>query len=107
MAYSINARVFAYWEDDEYYYPATVTKIENDDIYIRYDDGGEEWTTSDYLADLAVAVGDEIESMWSEDEEYYAAEVTEVRGEQVRITWDDDESEEWTTMSTLRTWDDE
>lgn len=107
MAYSINNRVFAYSEDDEYYYPATITQIENDDIYIRYDDGDEEWTNSDYLADLKVEVGDEVESMWSEDEEYYTAEVMEVKGEQVRIVWEDDESEEWTTMSSLRTWDDE
>lgn len=107
MAYAIKNRVFAYSEDDEYYYPATITQIESDDIYIRYDDGEEEWTTSDYLSPLEVAVGDEVESLWSEDEEYYMAEVLEVKGEQVRIQWEDDESEEWTTLSALRSWDDE
>ena len=107
MSYSVNDRVFAYSEDDEYYYPATITQIDGDDIYVRYDDGEEEWTNSDYLSDLAVEVGEEVEAMWSEDEEYYPAEVLAVRGEQVQIAWDEDGSEEWTTMSSLRSWDDE
>lgn len=107
MAYSVNNRVFAYSEDDEYYYPATITQIENDDINIRYDTGEEEWTNSDYLAELKVEVGDETEGMWSEDGEYYTAEVMEVSGDQVRITWYDDGSEEWVSINTLRTWDDE
>jgi hypothetical protein len=107
MAFSVNDRVFAYSEDDEYYYPATITQIDGDAIYVRYDDGDEEWTEGDYLSDLAVEVGEEVESMWSEDEEYYPAEVLAVNGERVQIAWEEDDSEEWTTLSTLRSWDDE
>ena len=59
------------------------------------------------MSDLAVEVGEEVEAMWSEDEEYYSAEVLAVRGEQVQIAWDEDGSEEWVTMSAIRSWDDE
>ena len=107
MSFSVNDRVFAYWEADEYYYPATITEIDGDSIYIRYDDGNEEWTESDYLSDLAVEVGEKVEAMWSEDERYYYAEVLAVKGEQVQVAWYDESGEEWVAMSALRSWDDE
>ena len=73
---------------DQYYYPATLTQVEGDDIYIRYDTGEEEWTNSDYLAEMKVAVGDEVESKWSQDGEYYTAQVTAINGEQVHVVYE-------------------
>ncbi|MBK9207598.1 MAG: hypothetical protein IPL71_04560 [Anaerolineales bacterium] len=32
-------RTFAFWDDDEYFYPATILSIEGDDISIRFDTG--------------------------------------------------------------------
>ena len=101
--WSVDDRAFAYWEADEYYYPAIITEIEGDDIYIRYDTGEEEWTTADYLAEMKVEVGDAVESKWSQDEAYYPAQIAETRGEQVRVTYDDG-NEEWTSLNNLRTW---
>ena len=101
--WSVNDRAFAYWEADEYYYPATITEIEGDDIYIRYDTGEEEWTTADYLAEMKIEVGDAVEAKWSQDEAYYPAQVAETRGEEVRVIYDDS-NEEWISLSNLRTW---
>jgi len=102
----VGNRAFAYWEADQYYYPATITQVEGDDIYIRYDTGEEEWTNSDYLAEMKVAVGDEVESKWSQDGEYYTAQVTAINGEQVHVVYEDG-NEEWTSINNLRTWYDE
>ena len=104
--WTVGNRVFAYWEADQYYYPATITQVEGDDIFIRYDTGEEEWTNSDYLAEMKVAVGDEVESKWSQDEEYYTAQVTAINGEQIHVVYEDG-NEEWTSINNLRTWYDE
>jgi hypothetical protein len=101
--WNVGDRAFAYWEEDEYYYPATITQIDGDDIHVRYDTGEEEWTNNDYLAEMKVEVGDAVESQWSEDGEYYPAEVTAVNGEQVQVLYEDD-SEEWTSINNLRAW---
>jgi hypothetical protein len=101
--WKVGDRAFAYWEADEYYYPATITDIEEDEIHIRYDSGEEEVTNADYLEDLTVEVGEEVECASAEDGEYYSAWIAEVTGEQVRVTYEDD-TEETTTMSNIRNW---
>lgn len=101
--WNVGDRAFAYWEADEYYYPATITEIEDEDIYIRYDTGEEAWTNSDYLQEMIVETGDLVESKWSEDGEYYAAEVLSVSGDQVQVQYEDG-NEEWTTLNNLRAW---
>jgi hypothetical protein len=40
----VHQRIGVYWEMDDEWYPATVSKIQNDDFYfIDYDDGESEW----------------------------------------------------------------
>jgi hypothetical protein len=101
--WNVGDRAFAYWEADEYYYPATITQIEDENIYIRYDTGEEEWTSADYLEEMAVAPGDWVESKWSEDDDYYSAEVLTVSGNQLQVRYEDG-TEEWTSLDNLRTW---
>ena len=61
-------RTFAFWDEDEYFYPATIIKIEGDDIFIRFDTGEEEWTDSDYLEEFMVEVDDQVECKSIQDE---------------------------------------
>lgn len=99
-------RAYAYWDGDEYFYPATVVTIEGDDIYIRFDTGEEEWTNAEYLEEFAAEVDEVIECKSARDDLYYDATVIEVDGDRVQVEFED-ETTEWTTLSRLRFFMDE
>ena len=94
-------RVFAYWDEDEYFYPATIMQVESEDIYIRFDTGEEEWTNAEYLEEYAVEVDEEVECKSLQDGMYYDVTVIDVVGEQVEVEYED-EMIEWTTLARLR-----
>jgi hypothetical protein len=96
-------RVFVYWDEDEYYYPATVTGVEAEEIHIRYDNDEEDQVSDDYLIELSLYEGDAIECYWSEDDDYYAATIKQVDGERIQVEWEDG-SDSWTTISDVRVW---
>jgi hypothetical protein len=94
-------RAFAFWDEDEYFYPATIVTIEDEDIFIRFDTGEEEWTDADYLEEFMVEVDDEVECKSVQDGLYYDVLVLSVDGERVEVEYED-ETTEWTTLSRLR-----
>jgi hypothetical protein len=98
-------RAFAYWDEDEYFYPATILTIEGDDIFIRFDSGEEEWTAADYLEEFLVEVDDQVENK-AKDDLYYDVNVLNVDGERVEVEYED-EATEWSTLSRLRFFVDE
>ncbi|MBA3533875.1 MAG: DUF4537 domain-containing protein [Ardenticatenales bacterium] len=103
--WDVGDRVFAYWEEDEYYYPATITEITDDSIRIRFDDSDEEeWTDTDDMAEYSLSVGDAVEAFWEEDKEYYPGEVLEINGEDILVVFDEDGSQQWTKLGSLRMW---
>lgn len=99
-------RAFAYWDADEYFYPATIIKIEGDDIYIRFDTGEEEWTDSDFLEVFEVEADEQVECKSAKDDQYYDVVVLDVDGDRVEVEYED-ETTEWTTLSRLRFYLDE
>ncbi len=99
-------RAFAFWDEDEYFYPATIITIEGDDIFIRFDTGEEEWTDADYLEEFQVEVDEEVECKSAQDNLYYDVIVLSVDGERVEVEYED-ETTEWTTLSRLRFFMDE
>lgn len=94
-------RAFAFWDDDEYFYPATIVSIDGDDVFIRFDTGEEEWTTADYLEEFTVEVDDQVECQSSQDDLYYDVVVLSVDNERVEVEYDD-EATEWTSMVKIR-----
>ncbi|HND48178.1 MAG TPA: hypothetical protein PLL95_06425 [Anaerolineales bacterium] len=94
-------RVFAYWDEDDYFYPATILNIAEEDIFIRFDTGEEEWTQADYLEEYAVSENEEVECKSSKDDIYYDVTVLAVNGEQVQVGFGDG-STEWTTLNRIR-----
>lgn len=99
-------RAFAFWDEDEYFYPATVLKIEGEDIYIRFDSGEEEWTDPDYLDDYLAEAGEEIECKSAQDGMYYNVIVTDVDGDRVQVEYEDGATE-WSNLNRLRFYMDE
>jgi hypothetical protein len=100
------SRAFAYWDEDEYFYPATVITIEGDDIFVRFDSGEEEWTNTNYLEEFIVEVDDQVECKSVQDDLYYDVLVLDVDGERVEVEYED-ETTEWSTLSRLRFFIDE
>ena len=94
-------RAFAFWDEDEYFYPATIVSIDGEDIYIHFDNGEEEWTEANYLEGYAVNINDQIECQSLRDDLYYDVVVKNVDGERVEVEYDD-ETTEWTTLDRLR-----
>lgn len=41
----VGARVFGNWQAEDLNYPGTMTERNGENLFIRYDKGGEEWTT--------------------------------------------------------------
>ncbi len=99
-------RTYAFWDADEYFYPATIIKIEGDDISIRFDTGEEEWTDSDFLEPFEVEVDEQVECKSAKDDQYYDVVILNVDGDRVEVGYDDDTTE-WTTLSRLRFYMDE
>ena len=99
-------RAFAFWDEDEYFYPATIVSIDGEDIFVRFDTGEEEWTTADYLEEFLVEVDDEIECKSAKDNLYYDVIVINLDGERVEVEYED-ETTEWSTLSRLRFFVDE
>ncbi len=94
-------RTFAFWDEDEYFYPATIVTIEGDDIFIRFDTGEEEWSDADYLEAYLIEVGDQVECKSAKDNLFYDVVVLHVDGERVEVEYED-ETTEWTTLNRLR-----
>ena len=93
-------RAYAYWEEDEYFYPASVIKVDGDEIYVRFDTGEEEWTTPDDMDDYDADPGEEVECKAS-DGLYYEATILNVNGERIEVEYEDGTTE-WTNLNRLR-----
>ncbi len=95
--------VFAYYDEDEYWYPAEIVRIEGNDVKVRYDyDDSKEVVTIDYLDEYSTFVGEKgAESYSDEDEAYYPVVIKEVNEENILVEYEDG-SAEWTDLSYLR-----
>lgn len=104
--WTVGSRAFAYCDEDEYFYPATIVIIDGDDIFVRFDTGEEEWTNAEYLEEFIVEVDDEVECKSTQDNLYYDVTVLDVDGDRVEVGYED-ETSEWSTLSRLRFFVDE
>lgn len=94
-------RVFAYWDEDDYFYPATILNIADEDIFIRFDTGEEEWTEEEFLEEYAVSADEDVECKASKDDQYYDVTVRSADGDRLEVEFSDG-STEWTTLNRIR-----
>ena len=94
-------RVYAYWDEDDYFYPATILNITEEDIYIRFDTGEEEWTEEEFLEEYAVSADEEVECKSAKDDQYHDVSVRSADGDRVEVIFGDG-STEWTTLNRIR-----
>lgn len=101
MHWNIDDRVLANWTHDEYWYPATVREVDDERVYIYFDDGDKEWTTAERLMAVDIEPGDRVHCRWKDGPYYYPGRVTQIAGEKLHVRYDDGD-EEWTTLRCLR-----
>jgi hypothetical protein len=92
--------VFAYWEEDGYFYPAEITAIDEAGIHLRYADGTEELSDPDYLETLDVMVGEGVECR-ADDGLYHEAQIVDLDDTRVQVEYDD-ETTAWTDLGHIR-----
>lgn len=100
-------RVFAYRETDGYAYPATITKVHGNTLYVHFDDGQDATTETKTASWLALAVGDSVQSksMAEDDNLYYGATVIEVNslaGDHRALVEFEDSTREWIDVTKVR-----
>jgi hypothetical protein len=100
--------VFAYYSEDEYWYPAEIVDVEGGLLKgkkyrVRYDyDDEEEVVDADSLAEYSTYAGEPgAECWWEEDESYYAVEILDANEEEVQVRFEDG-TEEWMDLADLR-----
>lgn len=99
--WKVKDRAFAYSEDDGYWYPVVITGISSAGVSVRFEcDDTEAVVAEDYLDELSLEVGDEVESSDAEGY-FYSAVVKQVKGDQLLLEYDD-ESTEWVAITAVR-----
>ena len=101
MQWQIGNRVLANWTHDLYWYPATIQSIDGERIYIHFDDGDKQWTTSDHLMNIDIEIGDRVHCRWKGGPYYHPGRVAQKQGEKIYVHYDDGDKE-WTTISLVR-----
>ncbi len=97
----VGARVFANWDQDEYYYPATIIDLRDSEAYIVYDDFTREWVPLSSLEPDTIGEGARIQVLWNGDEYYHDAVILQRLGFAIHVRYEDD-TEEYTTIAHIR-----
>lgn len=97
----VSDRVLVHWSQDEYWYPATITKVSGARYYVVFDDGDEEWTTATRITRENLTAGSRVFANWKHGGKYYPGKITSRRGNTITILYDDGDRET-TTLSVVR-----
>lgn len=94
-------RVLARWPLEDWYYPATVSSVENSRYYITYRDGDTAWVERSDLRLERVSLGSRVYCNWKNSGTYFPGVISARRGDAISINYDDGDYEE-TSMRCIR-----
>lgn len=94
-------RVLARWPLEDWYYPATVSSVENSRYYITYRDGDTAWVERSDLRLERVSTGSRVYCNWKSSGKYFPGVISARKGDAISINYDDGDYEE-TTMRCVR-----
>jgi hypothetical protein len=94
-------RVLVNWSQDEFWYPATITRVSRSGYYIIFDDGDEEWTTAKRIVALKLTVGRKVFVNRKHEGLYYPARIVAKRRNLITVLYDDG-TRETTTVAGVR-----
>lgn len=100
-AWKVDDRVLVNWSQDEFWYPATITRVSRSRYYIVFDDGDEEWTTRSRIAPLKLTVGRRVFANRKHEGDYYPGKIIARRKNTITILYNDG-IRETTTIAVIR-----
>jgi hypothetical protein len=102
MPREAGSRVFGYWMEDGFWYPATVISDTERGIEVRYDDdGSERLLPPGQVVNLTLEVGSAVEGNWLGNGGYYEGEIGSIDGDVITINYLDGDVER-TTVDKIR-----
>lgn|GEM_PF-2858492 len=99
--WKVGDRALVNWSQDEFWYPATITRVSRGRYYIVFDDGDEEWTTRSRIARLKLNVGRRVFANRKHEGDYYPGRIIASRKNIITILYDD-AVRETTTIAGIR-----
>lgn len=101
QTWKVGGRVLAPWEP-AFLYAGTIQSVERQRALIQFDDGDSGWVPLDLLREVSVKPGQKVFSRRKMGALFYAGEVAEVSGDEVRIRFESGVPDEWTRIAALR-----
>jgi hypothetical protein len=103
IPWKVGDRVLANWVPEPFFYPAWVTAVSQDGIIsVAYEDGETADVLPGQVVPLELRAGDRVFARWQLGPLYYPAVILDIRGDDLRVRYDDDGSEEQTKVRLLR-----
>jgi hypothetical protein len=103
IPWKVGDRVLANWVPEPFFYPARVTAVSADGfIAVAYEDGESADLVPGQVLPLELRRGDRVFARWQEGPHYYPAAILDIRGDDLRVRYDEDGSEEQTKVRLLR-----
>lgn len=99
--WKIGDRALVNWSQDEFWYPATITRVSRSRYYVVFDDGDEEWTTRARIAPLKLTIGRRVFANRKHEGSYYPGRIIASRKNIITILYDDGVRER-TTVAVVR-----
>lgn len=95
-------RILGYFEEDEYWYPGTIYTIRGNHIQLRFDSGEAGNLPAHFVKSFDWRAGTAVECNYQGAGEWYAAELVQLRGQNLQVVYDEDGEYEWTTTARCR-----
>ena len=95
--------IFARWAADGYYYPAVIEEVNENQAYIRFLGGTEDWISMDDIVELSDAYATmQLEGDWENRGGYYTCTVTDSSNSSLTVQYDEDGVVEQVDLNQLR-----
>jgi hypothetical protein len=91
----VGGRVFARWQEGPFYYPGRITRVEDERIHVKYDDGEEEWTTLQMIRlrrgndPMPWKLGQRVLAHWAPEPFFYPAKIHAIKEDYLHVLFDD------------------
>jgi serine/threonine protein kinase len=100
--WQVGDRAWAPWEEN-WLYPATIQEVKVESVFVAFDDGATESVPLKDVRRLDLDKGRRVFGFWTRlfGSGYYPATITEVKGNQIHLAYDDGDKE-WTEPAWIR-----
>src|SRR5262249_53070491 len=101
-AWHVGDRGLAHWPAEPFWwYPGVIREVQDSELLLHFDDGDRASVSPGAVLARRISDGCRVFGRWKGGPRYYPGIVTQQRGEEIYIEYDDGD-EEWTTVGMVR-----